>query len=124
MITKLCASCGKIIPFGRSRCDACEAMRTGRHKDYDTHARNKKHQSFYNSNQWKQLRDIKMVEAGYQCQACRAHGIVVPAEEVHHIVPIDVEWDKRMDPSNLVCLCHKHHMEAHVKLNKTNTRGL
>lgn len=32
--------------------------------------------------------------------------------EVHHIVPIAEDWDKRLDDDNLICLCSSHHKMA------------
>lgn len=34
--------------------------------------------------------------------------------EVHHIVPIAEDYDKRLDDSNLICLCGRHHEQAEV----------
>lgn len=34
--------------------------------------------------------------------------------EVHHIVPIHEDWDKRLDDDNLICLCAYHHKMAEV----------
>jgi 5-methylcytosine-specific restriction enzyme A len=32
--------------------------------------------------------------------------------EVHHIIPIAEDWDKRLDDDNLICLCKLHHEMA------------
>ena len=116
MLTKLCSKCGCLMDFGSAMCPACQAKADERHRMYDTHARNQKAKQFYHSKQWIRLRDLTMARAGYQCQRCKQQGEITPATEVHHKIPIRVDWSKRLDRANLVCLCHKHHMEAHKKL--------
>jgi len=32
--------------------------------------------------------------------------------EVHHIIPIKDNWDRRLDDENLICLCKHHHEMA------------
>ena len=32
--------------------------------------------------------------------------------EVHHIIPIVEDWDKRLEDENLICLCAYHHKMA------------
>lgn len=118
MLTKFCR-CGKLIPYGQSLCADCKAKQPQRHKLYDAHARNQQSAAFYKSAAWLRLRDTMMMASNYQCTVCRSLGVVMPADEVHHIIPIDIDWSKRLDADNLVCLCHRHHMEAHAKLNCT-----
>ena len=112
-LTKLCARCGAVIPLGSALCKRCEAERPNRQAIYDRRVRNKRSAAFYQSADWIKLRDISMSKASYMCQECKRKGIVRPAEEVHHIVPIQTDWSRRLDPTNLICLCHKCHMQAH-----------
>lgn len=104
------------MEFGSAMCPTCQAKAAERHKLYDMHARNQKAKQFYHSKQWATLRNIAMMQASYQCEVCRKQGKLMPADEVHHIIPLAVDWSKRLDRANLVCLCHKHHTEAHKKL--------
>lgn len=117
MLTKLCAKCGRVMELGSALCPTCQAKADERHKQYNNNVRDKRSASFYASPQWIRLRDLTMMRAGYQCQRCKQQGKVTPATEVHHIVPIRADWSKRLDASNLECLCHKCHMRAH-KVNK------
>ena len=123
MLTKLCSKCGRLMEFGSAMCPACQAKAAERHKMYDTHARNQKAKQFYHSKQWATMRNIAMIQASYQCEVCRKQGKLMPADEVHHIIPIAVDWSKRLDRANLICLCHKHHMEAHKKLEAGHGGG-
>ena len=42
---------------------------------------------FYNSAGWKSLRQVKL-NANLLCQACQMLGVIMPAIEVHHMLPI------------------------------------
>lgn len=50
-----------------------------------------------------------------ECQDCRAHGLYAPAEEVHHIVPLETAPHRALDMSNLRCLCRSCHRLTHEK---------
>ena len=74
---------------------------------------------FYNSQQWHNMREYIMKRDAYLCQDCLAKGKYVPAEEVHHIIPLEPE--NITDPSitlneeNLVSLCRECHRARHGK---------
>lgn len=69
--------------------------------------------SFYNSPEWKALRNQKFVDADGLCELCQQKGKVKVAKEVHHIKPIEYYWEQRLDYDNLICLCAEHHREQH-----------
>lgn len=72
---------------------------------------------FYKSKQWQNIRENVMAADHYLCQDCLAKGLIVPAEEVHHIIPLTPE--NIMDPSitlnteNLISLCRECHKARH-----------
>lgn len=113
MLTKLCAKCGRVMGLGSALCPACLDKAESRHTHYDANVRDKRSARFYASTQWIRLRDLILSRAGYQCVLCKQQGKLTPATEVHHIVPIRVDWSKRLEMNNLMCLCHKCHMEVH-----------
>ena len=117
MLTKLCAKCGRVMELGSALCPACQAKADSRHKQYNNNVRDKRSARFYASPQWVRLRDIVLARANYQCQVCRRAGRITPATEVHHKIPIRVDWSKRLDAGNCVAVCHRCHMMAH-KVNK------
>ena len=117
MLTKLCAKCGRVMGLGSALCSSCKAKADERHKQYDGSVRDKRSAKFYSSEGWIRHRSKCLTEANYQCQLCKRQGRVTPATEVHHKVPIRVDWSKRLDEHNLIALCHRCHMEAH-KVNK------
>lgn len=72
-----------------------------------------KYSQFYNSVQWHTLRNRKFYDANGLCELCYKEGIIKEAREIHHIVPINENWNKRLDYENLIALCPSHHQEMH-----------
>lgn len=65
-----------------------------------------KNQLFYNSGAWRVLRDSFMsLKENLLCQRCLAVGITQPAEIADHIIEINDNWERRLDPTNLQPLC-------------------
>ena len=59
----------------------------------------------YNSPEWQKLRYFVLKRDNGICQLCgrgRKDGVVL---HVDHIVPLSVDWSKRLDPNNLQTLC-------------------
>lgn len=79
-------------------------------KDLNYH---EKYQHFYNSKSWHDLRNFKWQESNGLCELCLKDGIINEAREIHHIVPINENWNKRLDYDNLIALCPSHHQEQH-----------
>lgn len=70
------------------------------------------------SSSWKKkAKEIKERDR-YLCQAClhQLKGTISKytseALSVHHIVPINQDWDRRLDDDNLITLCSFHHEAA------------
>ena len=74
-------------------------------------------QEFYSSKAWKDCRRAYRKSQGGLCERCRAKGLIVPAEIVHHKIHITPEnithpeivlsWE------NLECVCRQCHAELH-----------
>lgn len=81
--------------------------------------------NFYNTQQWKRVREQYKKSVGGLCEICWANGLVVPGEFVHH--KIHLNDDNVNDPnvslafSNLQLVCRDCHAMLH-KDNKTNGR--
>lgn len=60
---------------------------------------------FYNSKEWRALRDYVMMTNNYLCIQCD----LTVADVVDHIVPVLVDWSKRLDITNCQPLCHGCH---------------
>lgn len=68
---------------------------------------------FYASKEWQILRDYKYRLANGLCEKCLSQGIVKQGKEVHHIKPIETNWDMRLNIDNLVLLCRDCHNAIH-----------
>ena len=81
---------------------------------------------FYNSKAWKDTREAYKKSVGGLCERCMSHGLVTPAEIVHHKIPLTnknirdkslaLGWD------NLEALCRKCHAEVHDEMYHKNRR--
>lgn len=77
------------------------------------------YQDVYNTPRWKALRLYK-VKNNPLCEECLKRGVIKQVEEVHHIVPIDIDnfsEELAYGYDNLISLCIECHKEAHKKLN-------
>lgn len=100
---KFCSKCGRLVPYPKRMCEECESKyagnASGRHDP--------KFVQFRNSSAWRTLRAKKLQDAHYTCEKCG--GI---ATDAHHIVPLHVNWNLRLDYNNLAALCDRCHREA------------
>ena len=107
MLTKLCR-CGSKVKVG----EKCPACGYDRHKAYDNNSRDEKTKKFYKSTHWTTLSKQTRIRYHnidlYQLYKYRR---LVPSDMVHHIIPVKEDWDKRLDPDNLIPLSHKSHAE-------------
>ena len=116
MISKMCPGCKKIISQNLKQCSQCQVLanqnskeaKRKRNQRYNSH-RNTIHSAFYQSQQWKRLREVKLSLAGYLCEHCKK----AIAVEVHHIIPISDDWNRKLDMNNLQCLCISCHNFMH-----------
>ena len=83
-------------------------MKTDKNKTY-----HERYQQFYNSREWRDLRNYKFAMADGLCELCRKNGKVKAAREIHHIVPIEIDYSKRLDYDNLIALCSDCHNKIH-----------
>lgn len=67
---------------------------------------------------WDKVRALK-IKQNPLCEECLKHGIVSPAEIVHHIKPVDEYPELLLDMENLVSLCR----QCHGKMHSDNPRG-
>lgn len=85
--------------------------------------------SFYKSQAWKHARDAAWRRDGGLCRDCWKHGLLTPADEVHHITkltPLNIRNPEvSLNLSNLVSLCRECHRARHageVERRKPNER--
>lgn len=59
---------------------------------------------FYNCDDWKDIRVLALRRGGYKCAYCGQTGKTTVLH-VDHIVPLTVDWTRRLDLLNLQVLC-------------------
>lgn len=102
-----CSRCG-IVPRGHS----CP-YKTYKKKVYDTEA-----DKFRKSKRWTNKSIEVRQRDRYLCRVCEANLYNTVQQftfnelDVHHIVPINEDYNKRLDNDNLITLCRYHHKMA------------
>lgn len=132
MLLKLCARCKKVIQAPNRYCKRCSELfdkekEINKQKQMSRYnqKRNKQYKKFYNSKEWKILRNTYL-EKNPICEMCKEEAkknnkyTVQLTEEVHHKEPIQTPtgWLRRFEWNNLIGLCHKHHDEKHKRFKK------
>jgi len=91
---RLCR-CGAIV---RAECERCKPVRilngTTAERGYD--------------HRWRRLSELKRQEDPL-CEECEREGMVTPATEVHHIIPVRLAPMMRLSWSNIVSVCKACH---------------
>ncbi|MGJ9381521.1 HNH endonuclease [Salipaludibacillus sp. CF4.18] len=78
-------------------------------KQYDMYARDQKSRQFYNSSEWKAVRNVARARVNNLCEICLNEDVITVADVADHIIPIKVNWNKRLELSNIQMCCHFHH---------------
>lgn len=97
---KICARCGKLHDINSK----CYVGQTRQNKQDDI-------SRFRRTNRWRVKAERIKKRDNYLCQECKSKGIYTyNLLEVHHIVKLKDDFDKRLDDDNLItlcCVCHK-----------------
>lgn len=96
-----------------------------RNKIYDAFKRDKRTTAFYKSKEWQKLSQKVYLNQHGMCQECLKHKRITIGtydkngrfrrNVVDHIVPIKVDWSRRLDESNLQVLCNLCHAKKTVR---------
>lgn len=124
-LKKICPRCrGRMIDADKTCCDWCQEKRNARHKEYDRLKRDQKARAFYHSKSWVRLRDhIMMMAGGIDLYELHENKRIAEATVVHHIIELEEDWSRRLDPANLIPLSHKSHAKIH-KLYKEDKKNI
>lgn len=110
--------CGILIPQGIARCKACEERKQKydkerekeRQKIYSRYRRDKKKAAFYVSPVWRKKRaEILALHDYIDIYAFYVQKRIMTADMVHHIVPLEDDWSRRLDAGNLIPLSNQNH---------------
>ncbi|MGE7932128.1 HNH endonuclease [Viridibacillus arvi] len=100
-------NCGRLTTT--RYCEAHTTETTNDNRYYDKHHRDKRSNSFYHSTAWRKARQLAILESRGMCVSCFNDNRLVPGYIVDHIIPIKVNWLKRLDLDNLQYLCKACH---------------
>jgi len=87
----------------------------GKSKPRDRTIAKDKYQSIYQSKTWRRLRQAKFA-TNPLCEVCEAKGIVKQTDEIHHIVPFEIDMSLVYEWDNLLSVCIDCHKELHKHL--------
>lgn len=101
-------SCRVLIPFTDTY---CERHSRAVNQSYDQAKRqaNPEYVAFYKSAAWRNTRKVALLRDDHLCQVCLGDGVIKPAEMVDHTIPSLVDWEKRLELSNLNSMCFACH---------------
>ena len=115
MPKKICntAGCNTLVAMKDRYCDDHKVVNKEdtriKNKSYDTKHRNKIHDKFYHSSDWKNMRKAVLQSSGGLCVKCSENDMTVKADMVDHIIPILIDWELRLTRTNLQPLCYTCH---------------
>lgn len=113
-MNKICPRCRKVYSYSDRSCpNGCnEKARKESNKVYDKEQRLNK--ELYNSKEWKVLRDAcKKRFSGLCIWSLYKDKRIVHGRVTHHIVPVEDDKEKALDPDNLIYLSDVAHREIH-----------
>lgn len=132
MLMTLCKDCGCKVPYGTTRCKECDSKfneERNKRNNRNRYVRDKANEDairmFYVSTDWRNKRQEIIKLYDNHCAICRALGRYTEGLDVHHIVSLLKDFDKRLEDNNLILVCVDCHRELHrdnidneIKLNK------
>lgn len=127
MIYKLCRKCKTPINHPLTYCSKCQErheehqleLQRERERKYNS-KRDPKYKQFYNSKDWKVLKEKKLQDEQYRCERCKKLAV-----EVHHVkyIQTDEGWELRLDYDNLEALCVDCHNYRHSRFQRKKVRN-
>ena len=73
----------------------------------------KKRQEFYNSSAWRRIKEMVMSASAGLDEVLLRQGRIVPANQVHHIIPLSEDFTRALDKTNLIALSAETHSMIH-----------
>ena len=112
---KSCKYCGRSHEYG----EVCPKKIRYRNK-YESKPRVSLADRFRNSRIWREKRSEIQRRDLYICRYCFCMEKKIHTSDlsVHHIIPIEKNYDLRLDNGNLITLCRLHHEQAEKGLIK------
>lgn len=76
------------------------------------------YEGFYLTKKWKMKRKAILKRDEYKCRECSRFGKVEEATTVHHVHPLKIRPELKLDERNLISLCEGCHEKMHNKFNE------
>ena len=90
-------------------CEQHQKTKAENNRYYDKYHRTDRSKKFYHSSAWKKVRKLIKVRDNGLCQECLDNKRITVGTIVDHIIPLSVDWNKRLDEDNLQLLCQSCH---------------
>ena len=87
------------------RCERHQHTFTPKKRYHDHHFHKARY--FYGTTEWKRTRE-RYINAHPLCEHCESRGLIVPGNEVDHIIEIE-DGGEKFAENNLQTLCHRCH---------------
>ena len=98
-------------------CPVCNKIVEGNHNHKNKYKRNGQADKFRNTQAWQKKRRYIYERDRGMCRVCLANGKYnFKKISVHHIEPLQEQYNKRLDDGNLICLCSTCHELAEGKV--------
>ena len=104
-VLRPCKHCKRPTANANSYCDEHQNMYKSPKRLYDDKRESPSKRGY--DTMWRKFRDYYL-RNNPLCAHCSLAGLVTPATEIHHIVPL-AEGGARLDEANCVALCHSCH---------------
>jgi len=122
-LKKICnhPGCNALIDISQQFCE--KHSHSDRQALYDQSirlTRDAKYHAFYLSPEWDAMKLFIKNRYKGLCIWNYYHGNIADFEEVHHVEPIKICWEKRLYVPNLIPLTHQVHMYVEAEYRKGN----
>lgn len=127
MPKKLCnfSGCHNIIAGNEKYCDEHKIVMDQYRKQKFKHRRSKmnfienKLDRFYSTKNWEKIKDIvKIKQFKFDIYDYMTKGIINYAQRYHHIIELREDFQRGLDPSNIIGLTERNHQIIHGLYNK------
>lgn len=125
MLKKLCSypGCHKVVEAGVKYCDRHKNTDREKYREYKRkrmeNEEEARRQQFYNSKAWEGFRaNQEAVQFGVDIFEYYTTGIVITAEQYHHIEEVTEAWHRRLDRDNVIGLSEANHRRIHKEYDR------
>ena len=125
MLKKLCSypGCHKVVEAGVKYCDRHKNTDREKYREYKRkrmeNEEEARRQQFYNSKAWEGFRaNQEAAQLGVDIFEYYTTGIVITAEQYHHIEEVTEAWHRRLDRDNVIGLSEANHRRIHKEYDR------